>query len=404
MNNHHRSSFSSAEFIYQIPFCDVQLSILLGRGSYGSVHKGVWKNHKVAVKVYENKREVESFKNELQRLSQIRHKNIVRLYGSSISSQPNQTKSYLIMELSDRSLHNLLHEAPDQSYHLGHAAYWAYQAANGVAYLHDFKPKPLIHRDLKPENLLLFDRGKILKICDFGTAVPQKTQMTNNTGSICYMAPEVFKTDNYDQRCDVFSWSIIFWEILARKQPYHDLYDKVHSFSILLMTSNQGLRPPELKLCPPMIWRLIVKCWDNDPEKRPYMKDVIEKMRIILHFAGVSANRSSNDRQRNHYNDNNVDSQPSNIRAREDQSPLVDPDAKTRARNHLSAQKYRLNLVREACHSLELQGQDNTSSSSPRSIMSEFEETQELNNTINSLRAQLRPLVSQAPVATPSSG
>lgn len=53
------------------------------------------------------------------------------------------------------------------------------------------KPKPLIHRDLKPPNLLLIMDGKLLKICDFGTAADKSTYMTNNKGSAAWMAPEV---------------------------------------------------------------------------------------------------------------------------------------------------------------------------------------------------------------------
>ena len=53
------------------------------------------------------------------------------------------------------------------------------------------KPKPLIHRDLKPLNLLLTNKGRHLKICDFGTVADQATKMTNNRGTVVYMAPEV---------------------------------------------------------------------------------------------------------------------------------------------------------------------------------------------------------------------
>lgn len=57
------------------------------------------------------------------------------------------------------------------------------QCAEGVAYLHAMRPKPLIHRDLKPPNLLLVDQGRQLKICDFGTVTDKATLMTNNMGS-----------------------------------------------------------------------------------------------------------------------------------------------------------------------------------------------------------------------------
>lgn len=65
----------------------------------------------------------------------------------------------------------------------------------GVAHLHGMSPKPLIHRDLKPLNLLLTNKGRNLKICDFGTVADKSTMMTNNRGSAAWMAPEVCRVD-----------------------------------------------------------------------------------------------------------------------------------------------------------------------------------------------------------------
>ena len=47
--------------------------------------------------------------------------------------------------------------------------------------------------------------------------------MTNNRGSAAWMAPEVFETTTYTEKCDVFSWGIILWEILTRRLPFDDM-------------------------------------------------------------------------------------------------------------------------------------------------------------------------------------
>lgn len=47
--------------------------------------------------------------------------------------------------------------------------------------------------------------------------------MTNNKGSAAWMAPEVFESWNYSEKCDVFSWGIIFWEVLARRKPFDEI-------------------------------------------------------------------------------------------------------------------------------------------------------------------------------------
>lgn len=123
----------------------------------------------------------------------------------------------------DGSLYKVLHCNPKPHYTLAHAMSWAKQCAEGVAYLHVMRPKPLIHRDLKPPNLLLFNGGRILKICDFGTVKDKATLMTNSKGSAAWMAPEVFEGSTYTEKCDVFSWGIILWEVLSREQPFKDI-------------------------------------------------------------------------------------------------------------------------------------------------------------------------------------
>lgn len=126
---------------------------------------------------------------------------------------------------------------------------WVRQCAEGVCYLHEMLPRPLIHRDLKPANLLLLDEGRQLKICDFGTVTDKATLMTNNMGSAAWMAPgnikyflrfvghqiiinlvkylvpfaEVFEGSKYTEKCDVFSWGIILWEVLSRQKPFNSI-------------------------------------------------------------------------------------------------------------------------------------------------------------------------------------
>lgn len=128
-----------------------------------------------------------SFK--LRQLSRVSHNNIVALYGAC-TKKPHVC---LVMEYAEGgSLYNVLHGRLRIEYTMSHAMSWARQCADGVAYLHSMRPKPLIHRDLKPPNLLLVDQGRVLKICDFGTVTDKATLMTNNMGSAAWMAPGMF--------------------------------------------------------------------------------------------------------------------------------------------------------------------------------------------------------------------
>ncbi|XP_078030996.1 mitogen-activated protein kinase kinase kinase 7-like isoform X3 [Epinephelus lanceolatus] len=180
------------------------------------------------------------------------------------------------------SLYNLLHSAdPQPHYTASHAMSWCLQCAQGVAYLHAMKPKALIHRDLKPPNLLLVGRGTVLKICDFGTACDIQTYMTNNKGSAAWMAPEVFEGSNYSEKCDVFSWGIILWEVITRKKPF----DEIGGSAFCIMWAvHRGTRPPLIKDLPEPIETLMTRCWDKEPSQRPSMEEVKNTMSHLMKY------------------------------------------------------------------------------------------------------------------------
>ncbi|XP_061397313.1 mitogen-activated protein kinase kinase kinase 7-like, partial [Musca vetustissima] len=154
----------------------------------------------------------------------------------------------------------------------------------GVAYLHAMKPKPLIHRDLKPLNLLLTNKGRHLKICDFGTVADKSTLMTNNKGSAAWMAPEVFEGSKYTEKCDIFSWGIVLWEVLSRQKPFKDV-DNTYS---IMWKIHKGERPPIVPEWPLPIQNLMTSCWETRPDLRPSMQLVVEVMNeLVQAFPGA---------------------------------------------------------------------------------------------------------------------
>ncbi|XP_023031006.1 mitogen-activated protein kinase kinase kinase 7 [Drosophila willistoni] len=272
------SSTSSLDALHQATYVDfeeITLAEKVGHGSYGVVCKAVWRNQLVAVKEFFASAEQKDIEKEVKQLSRVKHPNIIALHG--ISSWHQST--YLIMEYAEGgSLHNFLHGKVQPAYSLAHAMSWARQCALGLDYLHAMTPKPLIHRDVKPLNLLLTNKGRNLKICDFGTVADKNTMMTNNRGSAAWMAPEVFAGSKYTEKCDIFSWAIVLWEVLSRKQPFKDI-DNAYTIQWKIY---KGERPPLLTTCPKHIEDLMIDGWKTAPEERPSMKYIVGVMNEIV--------------------------------------------------------------------------------------------------------------------------
>lgn len=258
----------------EIDHSEIERLEVVGEGSFGVVYKGEWKSKLVAIKNITRDAEKKAFLVEVRQLARVDHENIVKLYGACTRG----SNFFLVMEYAEGgSLYNVLHKS-NLSYTMAHAMSWVHQCAKGVEYLHGMKPKPLIHRDLKPPNLLLINGGVNLKICDFGTAADKNTYMTNNKGSAAWMSPEVFTSSRYTEKCDVFSWGIILWEVLSRKKPF---FNHASSAFTIMWAVHKGKRPPLIRNCPPCIEKLMTESWDQDPDKRPSMKEIVIKTEAI---------------------------------------------------------------------------------------------------------------------------
>ncbi|XP_060609026.1 mitogen-activated protein kinase kinase kinase 7 isoform X2 [Anolis sagrei] len=261
----------------EIDYKAIEVEEVVGRGAFGVVCKAKWRGKDVAIKQIESESERKAFIVELRQLSRVNHPNIVKLYGACLNPV------CLVMEYAEGgSLYNVLHGAePLPYYTAAHAMSWCLQCSQGVAYLHSMKPKALIHRDLKPPNLLLVAGGTVLKICDFGTACDIQTHMTNNKGSAAWMAPEVFEGSNYSEKCDVFSWGIILWEVITRRKPFDEIGGP--AFRIMWAVHN-GTRPPLIKNLPKPIESLMTRCWSKDPSQRPSMEEIVKIMTHLMQY------------------------------------------------------------------------------------------------------------------------
>jgi len=109
-----------------------------------------------------------------------------------------------------------------------------------------------------------------------------KTYMTNNKGSAAWMAPEVFEGNNYTEKCDVFSFGIILWEMVTRRKPYEDM-SGFNAFRIMWAVHN-GTRPPLIAGIPKPIEDLMTSCWDKEPSKRPSFTRIVKILQHLFQF------------------------------------------------------------------------------------------------------------------------
>jgi len=154
----------------------------------------------------------------------------------------------------------------------------AINIASAVAYLHE---RRILFRDLKPANIG-FDRENVLKLFDFGLAVeiphnddPETTfKLAGNTGTSRYMAVEVIRKDPYNLKADVFSYSILLWEIMALTKPYEGLLGPQVKETVSLF----GERPTIHRSWPVAIRKLLRKGWSESISNRPTMEEVLETL------------------------------------------------------------------------------------------------------------------------------
>lgn len=197
----------------------------LGRGGMGVVYKG-WEpslNRRVAIKalgehLLNDKDLVERFTREAKATAALNNPNVIQIFF--IGSEQGQP--YFAMEyIEGQSLDDILKGGNSLS--IKHAKNILKQACLGLSAAHSID---LVHRDIKPANIMLTNDGT-LKIVDFGIARTREygDKLTNTgefVGTPGYLSPEVCIGKEVDQRSDIFSLGIVFYEMLAGKVPFEN--------------------------------------------------------------------------------------------------------------------------------------------------------------------------------------
>ncbi|GBG33956.1 Protein kinase, putative [Hondaea fermentalgiana] len=265
-----------------INYNDIELRESIGSGTYGQVFKCRYKGKQLALKkifvpegAMERAEMLEDFAKELGILSVLRHERIVQFKGA-VRKHPTYA---LMFELCEGCVGTLLRMVRRRKV----SVTWsicitiAKDCAEAVSYLHSLRPR-ILHRDLKSENLLLTSRFRC-KLTDFGLSRVYEGRRRTMTvcGTPCWVAPEIFRGEAYNEKIDVYSFGVVLWELFTGRKPYTE-YESVE---LPYRVGKKGLRPPLLKHVPPSINRLMRDCWHESPGMRPTFPEIEKRLAMI---------------------------------------------------------------------------------------------------------------------------
>jgi serine/threonine protein kinase len=267
----------------------------LGEGGFGSVYKGVLADNTVVAvkksKGVDKAQMNEDFQHEICVVSQVNHKNVVKLLGLCL-----ETKVPLLVYefISNGTLFKHIHDKRSQI-----LASWsnrlriASEAALALDYLHSLADPPVIHGDVKSVNILL-DDNYTAKVADFGASVlisPGQTNIlvTKIQGTFGYLDPEFLMTGNLTEKSDVYSFGVVLVELLTGEKPnsnaksgnkrniiqyFNSALENNDLFGILDFQAADEAEMDEIE----EVAELAKRCLNSIGVNRPSMKEVSEEL------------------------------------------------------------------------------------------------------------------------------
>lgn len=291
----------------------------IGVGSFGSVYHATLEDGKeVAIKraemfsttstsnaavlgVNTTKRQEDkdnAFVNELESLSRLHHKNLVKLLGFY---EDNKERILVYEYMNNGSLSDHLHKHQSSVF----LNSWvsrikvALDAARGIEYLHQYATPPIIHRDIKSSNILL-DSKWMAKVSDFGLSLmgPEDEESHLSllaAGTVGYMDPEYYRLQHLTTKSDVYSFGVVLLELLSGYKAIHKNENgvprNVVDFVVPFIMQDEIHRVLDPKVPPPtpfeieavaFVGYLASDCVRLEGRERPTMTQVVNSLETAL--------------------------------------------------------------------------------------------------------------------------
>ena len=281
---------------------ELHLEEQIGKGAYGEVFKAKYEGINVAVKVIRdiNEDALEKSRAEILLMKDLHHPQIVMFIGACW----DEFMMGIVLELVDNGpLANFLH---NKNLHLS----WehpklsmAKDAAAGCSYLHSssyYNAKEqewlecIVHRDLKPDNMLVTTTYGV-KLTDFGEARAIDGSLTmTQVGSPVYMAPEVIRGEQYDEKIDIYSYAVTLLEMLVLADNIFEVFQKeykrikgegnnLNMHTLTRMVALENFRPQLPGSAPKTLCALITDCWHPNPSSRPNFEEIMSRLDGEVH-------------------------------------------------------------------------------------------------------------------------
>ncbi|KAG6662025.1 hypothetical protein CIPAW_03G215200 [Carya illinoinensis] len=278
---------------------NLDASRILGEGGFGRVYSGVLEDGtKVAVKVLKraDQQGGREFLAEVEMLSRLHHRNLVKLIGICTEER---TRCLVYELIPNGSVESHLHGIDKETAPLNWASRLkiALGAARGLAYLHEDSSPRVIHRDFKSSNILL-EHDFTPKVSDFGLARTaldgeNKHISTRVMGTFGYVAPEYAMTGHLLVKSDVYSYGVVLLELLSGRKPV-DMsqppgQENLVAWARPLLTSKEGLETIiDTSLGSDVSFDSIAKvaaiasmCVQPEVSHRPFMGEVVQALKLV---------------------------------------------------------------------------------------------------------------------------